>query len=249
MDNLASVKNKIKNGQDLTIEFVGDSITHGLNFCGIEETYVAKFAYLLAKELESYTVYRYDGVVKTELLPMERFDGPILVSKGKGEGKIDVIKNGVGGNTAVRAYKRIDDFTGILPNGKEPDVTFMMFGINDALKIDPDKYVDADTFKSNYKMLISEVRKRNPETVIIIMSATTSNITIEEHCAKTVEIVKEEGFPYIDLHKLWNDHYDENAENYGHGDWLVSDPWHPTPKAAEIMAKYILDEFMKIISE
>ena len=248
MDNLTSFKEKLKSGQDLTINFVGDSITHGLNVCGIEETYVAKFTYFLGKQFENYTVYRYDGVVKTELLPLERFDGPILISKGKGEYKIDVIKNGVGGNTAVRAYKRIDDFTGILPNGKEPDVTFMMFGINDALKIDPDKYVDAATFKNNYKILIDEVRRRNPETLIILMTATTSNITIEEHCERTLEIAEEEGFPCIDLHKLWSDHYDENTENWGHGDWLIADPWHPTPKGAEIMAKYILDEFMKIIA-
>ena len=145
---------KIRCNEDITIEFVGDSITHGLNHCLIEETYVAKFASLMAKRFENYTVCRYDGVVADELSPMKSFDGPILVSQGKGQGRIDVIKNGIGGNTLQRAMKRIDDFTGILVNGKAPDVIFMMFGINDALKSDPSKYVTAEQFKINYKALI-----------------------------------------------------------------------------------------------
>ncbi len=251
MNNLETLIQKIKQGDDITIQFVGDSITYGLNHCKINETYVANFATLLAAELESYSVYRYDGVMNGELLPMERFDGPILVSKGKGEGRIYVIKNGIGGNTVMRAYNRIGDFTGTLVNGKRPDVTFMMFGINDALKSDASKYVDTDTFKSNYKMLLDEVRRRNPETLIIIMSATTNDQTIEAHCEKTAELVKEENIPYIDLHKLWNDHYRADAENFGHGDWLAggADACHPTPKATAIMAKYIFDDFIKIISD
>ena len=42
---------KIKCNDDITIEFVGDSITQGMNYCHAEETYVAKFAYLIAKKI------------------------------------------------------------------------------------------------------------------------------------------------------------------------------------------------------
>ena len=139
---------KLKDNEDITIEFVGDSVTHGLNHCRLEETYVAKFALLIAKKFENYTVCRYDGVVADELSPMKSFDGPILVSYKDKAGKIDIIKNGIGGNTVQRALNRIGDFTGTLANGKSPDIIFMMFGINDALKSDSKKYVTAEQFEA-----------------------------------------------------------------------------------------------------
>ena len=101
---------KLKSNTDITIEFVGDSVTNGLNHCRLEETYVAKFAILMAKKFGNYTVCRYDGVVEDELSPMKAFDGPILVSYKEKAGKIDIIKNGIGGNTVQRALNRIDDF-------------------------------------------------------------------------------------------------------------------------------------------
>lgn len=241
---------KLKHTDDITIEFVGDSITHGLNYCRAEETYVAKFASLIAQKLENYTVYRYDGVVADELSPMKSFDGPILVSYKEGQGRIDIIRNGIGGNTVQRAINRIDDFTGTLVNGKAPDVIFMMYGINDALKSDSQKYVTADQFKTNYKTLLEKVKKRNPDAFIIMMGATTNDQSIEEHCEKSKELAHEENIPYIDLHKLWSDHFDADMEHFGHGDWLANnkDACHPTPKAAHIMAEKILDEFIKIVN-
>lgn len=241
---------KLKKNDDITIEFVGDSITHGLNHCRAEETYVAKFAMLIGKKFENYSVFRYDGVVSDALSPMKCFDGPILVSYKETGGKIDIIRNGIGGNTVQRAMNRIDDFTGTLANGKMPDIVFVMFGINDALKSDSQKYVTADKFKSNYKALLEEVKKRNPEVQIIMMGATTNDQTIEEHCKKSKELADEENIPYIDLHKLWSEHYDEKAENFGHGDWLSNnsgDACHPTPKAAYIMAEKISEAFLEII--
>jgi lysophospholipase L1-like esterase len=241
---------KIKHNEDITIEFVGDSITHGLNHCRAEETYVAQFASLIAKKLENYTVYRYDGIVADELSPIKSFDGPILVSYKESQCRIDVIKNGIGGNTVQRAINRIDDFTGTLANGKAPDVIFMMYGINDALKSNSHKYVTAKQFKTNYKTLLEEVKKRNPDALIIMMGATTNDQSIEEHCEKSKELADEEKIPYIDLHKLWSDHFDAEREHFGHGDWLANnnDACHPTPKAAHIMAENILDEFLKMIN-
>lgn len=241
---------KINNGENLTFNFVGDSITNGLNYCHSEETYCSKFAMLLSKHFENYTVYRYDGIYDSELSPIKYFDGPILLSMGTGHRKIDVIKNGIGGNTVLRAYNRIDNFTGTLANGEKADVTFLMFGINDALKSDPKKYVTADVFKENYKMLLHEIKARDPHTFIIMLSATTSDQTIHEHVQESIELAKEEMIPHINTHKLWKDHFDQNAKNFGHGDWLSDngDPYHPTPKAAEIMAKYIFDAFIHIIS-
>lgn len=246
---MVNVVEKIKSNDDITIEFIGDSVTHGLNYCRPEETYVAKFAMLISKKLENYNVFRYDGIVLDALSPMESFDGPILVSYKENTGRIDIIKNGIGGNTVQRAIRRIDDFTGTLANGKKPDVIFMMYGINDALYSDSQKYVTAEQFKSNYKILLDEVKKRNPEALIIMMSATFNDESVDEHCKKSRELAEEEIIPYIDLHKFWIEHYDNKAENFGYGDWLANDKdaCHPTPKAAYILAQKILDEFLNII--
>ena len=127
----------------------------------------------------------------------------------------------------------------------------MMFGINDALKSDPKKYVTAEQFEQNYKMLLDEVKERNPEAFIIMMSATYNDQSVDEHCKKTMALAQQENIPCIDLHELWMNHYDAEAENFGQGDWLANnrDACHPTPKAAHIMAERILDEFIKIMND
>lgn len=249
MKNLKEFSKKINNSCDITLQFVGDSVTYGLNHCRMDETYVAEFAKFISEKFTSHSVLRYDGIPQTEFEPMGYFEGPEIVSKGEGNCKITVIKNGIGGNTVLRAYNRIDDFTGILANGEKPDVTFLMFGINDSLKSDPKKYVTYDVYKNNYKMLVDEIRKRNPDTVIIILAATFNDQLEEIYCKKSEELAREENVTYIDTHKFWLEHFDENADNYGQGDWLVGngDACHPTPLSAKLTAKYIFDEFIKLI--
>lgn len=246
---MQSLIEKIKRNEDITIEFVGDSITHGLNNCREEETYVAKFATLIASDFKHYNVFRYDGVFNDELLPMERYDGPILVSYKENANNLYIIKNGIGGNTVQRAIDRIDDFTGISANGKVPDIIFMMFGINDALKSNPQKYVTAEQFKRNYKTLLNEIKNRNPHTLIIMMGATYNDQSVDEHCQKSKELALEENIPYIDLHELWMSHYKAEADHFGQGDWLANnvDACHPTPKAAHILAEKIYEDFIKIL--
>ena len=243
---------KLRNNENITIHFVGDSITHGLNHCRTEETYVAKFACLLANKFPGYSIFRYDGIASDELSPMQSFDGPILVSCRENSGRIDIVKNGIGGNTVQRALNRTNDFTNTSPTGKKADITFMMFGINDALKSDPQKYVSPEQFKENYKTLLKEVRKRNPRTDIILMTATYNDQSVDEYCIRTKELAEEESLPCIDLHELWMKHYKNGAEHFGQGDWLSDtsyDACHPTPKAAYIMAEKICDEFLVLCND
>lgn len=239
-----------KTGQDITINFVGDSITCGLQYCRAEETYVAKFAAALAAVSPLHAVYRYDGIEQGALLPLQGFDGPILVSLGNGAGRLHVIKNGVSGNTVLRAYRRKGDFTGQLADGRSPEVTFLMFGINDALRSDPDKYVPAEVFEKNYRTLLQEIRQQNPETLLILMTPTYNDQSVDAHSEKVLALAREEDIPYIDLHTLWLEHYDADTPNFGQGDWLKSngtDACHPTPKSAEIMGRYICDAFVDML--
>ena len=239
---------KLRRGESVTIDFVGDSVTHGLNHCRPEETYVAKVAMLLAREFPTHSVYRYDGIMGGEFSPLKCFDGPILVSLGTGEGRIHVIRNGVGGNTVVRAASRIDDFTGVLPSGTRADLICVMLGINDALLNDPAKYVTAEVYKEQYRALLSEIRRREPDAVIALLSSTDNDQTVDAHCEASKALASEMEIPYIDTHALWVAHRDESLGNYGHGDWLYGngDACHPMPLSAEITARFIFDGLMKM---
>lgn len=248
MNNYKTVLTKIQNGEHLTFDFVGDSVTRGTNHCTNDETYVARFASYLAKEFPNVTVRRIDGIAPDELMPIHHFEDPKIVSEGQGA-VIDVIRNGVGGNTILRAHKRIGDFTGTLANGRRPDVTFMMFGINDSLTHVPDRYVAPEVFKDNYRNLINAIREKNPETLFIIMTPTTNDKDVSSHAEMVRKLCAEEGFALVDTNALWSEHYDPDAENFGHGDWLKGgrDACHPTPKGADATAKFIFDEFLKLI--
>ena len=230
----------------VTIDIVGDSITWGLNHCSEDETYSAYFAGLLAEKYSYVSVYRYDGITHDELKSMERFSEPIQVSKVNCRKRIDVIKNGIGGKTVRRAINRLNDFSGTLANGETADVTFFMFGINDALKSDESKYVAPEKFYNDYKELLKKFRATE-KSQIVIMSPTTNDQRIDEYAKLTKKIALENNILYIGQNELWNEHFDEDKPNFGHGDWLSGvsgDACHPTPAGAraiaEEMMRYVL---------
>ena len=82
------------------------------------------------------------------------------------------------------------------------------------------------------------------------MTATTNDQCIDYHVALTYDLAKEENLSIIDLHLLWKNHYDKNANNFGHGDWLApncADACHPMPKATKVMAQTIFNNFFNIV--
>lgn len=251
MSDLKHMQTLIRNGGHVTLNFVGDSVTHGINHCTDDETYVAQFAAMMASGFPECTVRRYDGIQGEELAPLLGFEGPILVSSGvENGGIIDVIRNGVGGNTVARAHKRIGDFTGVLANGRASDVTFLMFGINDALDNDPAKYVPVEVYRQNYLALLADIRRRDPQTAIVILSSTYNGDSIRPYCEAARRLAEDEGLPFVDLFALWMDHYDPAAPHFGQGDWLSDCAWdacHPTPKGAEATAKCIFDAFIHMM--
>ena len=245
-----NILDQLLNQKDIvTIDVVGDSITYGLNHCTAEETYVAQFAVMLANDYPECTVNRYDGNMGGEFDPMEEFEGPIKIQIGTSGKTIDVIRNGVGSNTVQRAINRIDDFTGILANGTVADITCFMFGINDALKTEPEKYVSVEQFLENYRCLIREVRRINGDRTIVLMSPTWNNISIEEYCEAVKTLAKEEKLLFVDQYAVWKNHYDENAIHFGQGDWLSDCPYdacHPSPVGARQIALCMYNAFAEM---
>lgn len=242
---------KLQTKGDVTLNFVGDSITAGEQYCKAEETYVAKIAALLSRRFPEAAVYRYDGVYATELDPIHEFS-PVLVSLGEGEGTIHVVRNGVGGNTVLRAHKRIHNFTGVLASGHSADVTLLMLGINDAIKSRVDKYDPPKSYLTHYRALIEDIRSRDPDTEIVLITSSynESEHELDDYVGATKVLAEQLSLPLIDLNALWLAHYDAEAENYGQGDWLVGhgDACHFTPKSAEISARFIFDAMMEILT-
>lgn len=241
--NSIDVYEMLKAKKHITIDIVGDSVTFGTDHCTNDETYTAQFAKMLANKYENAEVYRYDGIPDGEFLPMKQFSDAVSVGGENKEFRIDVIRNGIGGNTVRRAINRMTDFTGKLANGKNADITVFMFGINDALKSDEKKYVLPQKFAEDYRELLDKFIK-SEKSEIVIMSATTNDQTIDEHVNMTKIVAHEYGFLYVDQNEVWNMHYDESAPNFGHGDWLSDtsfDACHPTPKGAYKIAEKLFE--------
>ena len=244
MTRREKIREILSAGGEVTFTFVGDSITYGWHYCTADETYVAVFASLLAKEFPYASVYRYDGIYESEAHPIHHYEKR-EVSRGEC-GKIHIIRSGVGGNTVARAAARFFNYTGELASGTRSDFVFIMLGINDSLKNDPEKYTDENTFEIRYRELLKRLQISEPQAEIILMSATANRGAIEGYIEKTHKICREEDLALIDTYALWASHYNEGAENFGHGDWLLpSDRFHPTPASAKAMGEYVFSEFFK----
>ena len=229
---------------DVTFTFVGDSITYGWHYCTADETYVAVFASLLAAEYPGASVYRYDGIYESEAQPIDHYDRQ-EISHGE-RGRIHVIRSGVGGNTVKRAAARIFNYTGELASGTRSDFIFTMLGINDSLISDPDKYTDEESFDNLYRELLKDIHASEPQAELILMSATANRGAIEGYVERTRKICRDESLTLIDTYALWDSHYDDGAENFGQGDWLLpTDRFHPTPASAKAMGEYIFSELFK----
>lgn len=248
-----SIENRISKGENYLIIAVGDSITWGLNHCSEEETYCAELARLFAKSLPEANVVRYDGIVKEERRPLYGYSEPKTVQSGS-KGTLTLVKCGVGGDTVQRAINRFDDYAGEFINGEKPDLFLLMFGINDALASDPDKYVSPERFYNNYAVLCDMLKNSNPNAEIVLMTPSYNDEGIgtqsclDPYCEKAIELARKNGFQYIDMHKHWMEHLIVGSENYGQRDWLSGaegDLCHFSQKGAADAAKYIFSELDK----
>ncbi len=244
MTRAEKIENILSSDGDVTFTFVGDSITFGWHYCTADETYVAVFASMLAEKYKDASVYRYDGIYESEMHPIHSYEKH-RISCGK-RGRIHVIRSGVGGNTVARAAARFFNYTGVLASGTRSDFIFTMLGINDSIKSDPQKYADEDTFESRYRELLQRIRGSEPQAELIVMSATTHRGFLEGYIDRTYKICREEAIPLIDMYALWEAHYEEGAENFGHKDWLLpTDRVHPTPTSARVMGEKVFEDFFK----
>ena len=241
------ISDRINKGENYLIIAVGDSITWGLNHCNEEETYCAELARLFAKSMPEVNVVRYDGIVKQERSPLYGYSEPKTVQNGS-KGRLTLVKSGVGGDTVQRAINRFDDYAGGFINGESPDLFLLMFGINDALASDPDKFVSPEQFYNNYAVLCDMLKNSNPKAEIVLMpptyndGGTGAQSCLDPYCEKVIELAQRNGLQYIDTHRLWMEHLIVGSDNYGQRDWLsgaTGDSCHFSKKGANYTAEYI----------
>ncbi len=247
------IEQRLSENKKFVINVLGDSITWGENHCTAEQTYCACLARLFAHEFPECAVYRYDGIVESEAKPLSYFSEKITVQEGN-DGEIVIIRNGIGGNTVRRALNRKQDFVGECVHGCYPDMFLMMYGINDALKNDPSKYVTADKFYDNYLELYSLLSETNPTAKLVFMTpsfndeGTSKESVLDEYCEKIWRLAIEKNCLLIDVHRLWMEHLIVGEKNHGQGDWLSEVWWdgcHFSPEGSRATAEFIFKELIK----
>ena len=245
------LEQKLNKGENALIMAVGDSITWGLNHCTAEETYCAILAELFGERFPEATVLRYDGIMDVdELAPLKGYFGPITVQRGESR-TITLVRSGVGGNTVRRALKRTEDFAGSFLTGELPDVFLLMFGINDALKSDPSKFVVPEKYYQDLKKLYTLLQMANPTAELVFLTPTYNDLGEEPvshlvpYCEKMKQLAKETGTGLIDTHQLWQQHLITGSANYGQREWLSGTPGdscHFSPEGSRATAEFIFRE-------
>lgn len=133
----------------------------------------------------------------------------------------DWLNQGISGETSKGLLRRIH-----LWNNLKPDRIFLMVGINDLLRGERDA-----TILNNTRTIIRTLRKRHPETIIVLQSIlpnagaqatwegrsklrTASNSRIRRLNETIQTLTEEEGVQYIDLHNLLIDNQGDIRGEY-----------------------------------
>lgn len=240
------ITEKLEQHENVLIMTVGDSITWGCNHCSTEETLCAVLARLFAEAFPDVRVLRYDGIVKEENRPLDRYDGPVLVRPGE-QATLTVVKSGVGGDTVKRAIARAGDFIGRFETGEKPDLFLLMFGINDAID-NPEKYATPQEFYDNYHSLYRLICDGNPTAEIVLLTPTFNDYGtspasgLDPYSDMVKRLGDEVGCRVIDTHCLWMEHLIVGTEHSGQRDWLSENPddhCHFSPLGSQVTAEYI----------
>ncbi len=160
--------NKLENGQDVTVFFYGDSITHGANasfFCGhapYQGTYSMLFTQTLA-DVYGYTVhYVQGGLSNTPPVPSTDYVGGT-------RGTITYVNTAVGGWTSQNG---VDNLTAYVTNKIATygcDFFLSGFGMNDG-GVDPAETV------ANTRQIVDAVLAMRSDAAIVLMATMVPNI-------------------------------------------------------------------------
>lgn len=195
------------------IEFIGDSITEGVL---IDEEY----------RFESYDQlnrpYQDDSTATYAYLTAEKLGlKPVIM----GYGAVGVTKSGCGSvPKAIEAYPYC--FDGEKYTSCNADIIVINHGAND-------RFAQPNVYISEYEKFLKLVRKINPESKIVVLSA-------------FVGVYPKE---LSDMVSKFNMENNDNVYFIDSSGWIAKEPLHPTREGHKILSEHLSHEIKKLILE
>ncbi|MBQ6937432.1 MAG: SGNH/GDSL hydrolase family protein [Clostridia bacterium] len=168
-------------------------------------------------------------------------------------GKFEFFNRGIGGNRIIDVYARIkSDIINL-----KPDYMSLLIGVNDVWhELELQNGIDANKFKTLYKMLISEIKAALPNIKIYIMAPfllkgneTTENwelfsAEVKKRAEVAKEIAEEFNLIFIPLQEEFDKALLQMPEEY----W-IRDGVHPLEAGQALIADALLKRFEKDITD
>lgn len=256
---------RILGGESVCIHFVGDSITVGYNSTGtVGGGFVQRMGVLIGQQLApKASVERYDPNAFGTLsdASINGWNGPTMIQSGTSSQVIQIVNNGVSGDTLQRVLRRFGNLTGWTP---VVDCHVIYLGINDSLTTDSSKFVDPDSFYTGMRSLVDILRNYYPQSELVICTPhhndqpdagnggtiPANTYSLDDYAMATRRVGIEMGVAVVDLRQKWLDAYnvaDPNfASNDGYGNWLNTgggNHTHPTDQGHQAIAEEIFKIF------
>jgi len=217
--------------KELTIEFIGDSITCGYgvessegseSFSTSTENFYKSYAYIAANELNAdYSVAAYSGYgVIYGCCSGEPNPNETLIKYYDIESQFE-------------SYNKKHDFT-----KRKMDAVVINLGTNDTCYVDKDNKASCDEFTSGYIALLKKVRSNNPDSVIIctvgLMGGNESIYPLIKNAVKKLDDDK--------ITCFLSEHQDIDKDGAGAA-------WHPSEKTQKQYGHIVAEEIKKALDE
>ena len=196
-----------------TIEFIGDSITEGILVA--EEVVYEDGRFNRPWDDDATSTYAWLFAEAMNLRPFTM-----------GYGSVGTTRSGNGGvPKAAEAYPY--NFDGSPVAYPSCDYIFINHGANDRT---PNTNTPKPEYLDEYEGLLKLVRKRNPNSKIIVLSP---------FCGAADAILP-------DFVKQFNENYNDNVYYISSHGWVPLEPLHPLREGHKIIAKHLTEEFKKL---
>ena len=232
---LEEIAKKMVTAEEYVIFTIGDSVTQGQQASNPYTTdYTGRFAVKLAELFSDKTIFRYDGIPNADWNGLTFARRGTRIQSGT-NGRINIARCGLGGDTVEKTLKRTDDFINKEINKRTGDLFTICLGINDSWPKGP----TPDEYKASLGRLVDAIQAAHPEADIILMTPTyvTDNPSnpLVRYANAMKALADERELAYIDLNAIFNANYAKSEPE----DWLA-DNCHPNDAGYNAIANEMI---------
>ena len=156
----------------------------------------------------------------------------IALERAFPQAKVEMVNAGISGNTTVNALARIKPHV----LAKQPDLTVVMFGMNDVTRI------PIASYETNLRKIIDDCVAAGSAVVLctpnnVYANGARPNSKLDQFSDVVRKLAKEQHLPLVDFYRLWTK-YREDSELA----WiqLMSDSIHPNMNGHRLFAEQIV---------